>query len=125
MPASTEHRNLHADLPTTSNGAHPSPSAVALKAAKQFAVYIEFFRTHGTGDLVRKYGEDECMAGYGMVVQRALIDPQDNLRDRGAGAVQRQPLRDALDAVAALRERHGHRQPSRRAHELGAKSSSR
>jgi hypothetical protein len=72
MPASTEHRNLHADLPTTSNGAHPSPSAVALKAAKQFAVYIEFFRTHGTGDLVRKYGEDECMAGYGMVVQRAF-----------------------------------------------------
>lgn len=70
MQNSTEHRSLHSsvDLPKTRN----EPSAAALKATKDFLAYIEFFRTHGTGDLVRKYGEDECMAGYGMIAQRAF-----------------------------------------------------
>jgi hypothetical protein len=69
MPA-TEHRSLHT-MPDRM-GRQRDASAVALDAALEFVEYIKFFRTHGTGELVRKYGEDECGAGFDMIVQRAF-----------------------------------------------------
>lgn len=43
----------------------------ALKAAKELVAYIEFFRTHGTGDCMRRYPDDESMGGYDNIVRRA------------------------------------------------------
>lgn len=78
----TEHRNLHSD---DDKLGRRDASEAALKATKEFLRYIEFFRTHGTGELVAKYGEDECMAGYGMIVQRAFeLAEHINMLDRRA-----------------------------------------
>lgn len=49
----------------------PGPSAKALKAAKALAAYIEFFRTHGTGELMARYPDDDTFGGYNNIVRRA------------------------------------------------------
>lgn len=48
-----------------------SPSEKALKAAKALVAYIEFFRTHGTGETMARYPDDEAFGGYDNIVRRA------------------------------------------------------
>lgn len=43
----------------------------ALKAAEDLVAYIKFFRTHGTGDCMRRYPDDEPAGGYDNIVRRA------------------------------------------------------
>ena len=57
---------------TVKTRAAPDASADALKAAKAFVAYIEFFRSHGTGDQIRKYPDDDPMGGYENIVRRAV-----------------------------------------------------
>lgn len=49
----------------------PCASEQALKAAKALVEYIEYFRTHGTGDLMRRYPDDDTFGGYDNIVRRA------------------------------------------------------
>lgn len=46
-------------------------SLQALKAAKELVAYIEFFRSHGTGDTMRRYPDDSEFGGYDNIVRRA------------------------------------------------------
>jgi hypothetical protein len=46
-------------------------SEIALKAAKELVAYIEFFRSHGTGECMKKFPDDEPMGGYENIVRRA------------------------------------------------------
>jgi hypothetical protein len=46
-------------------------SEQALIEAKKLVAYIEFFRTHGTGDVLRRYPDDDHMGGYDNIVRRA------------------------------------------------------
>jgi len=48
-----------------------SPSADALEAAKAFVAYIEAFRSGGTGELMRRYPDDDPFGGYDNIVRRA------------------------------------------------------
>jgi len=54
-----------------SNRRPPDASEQALKAAKALVAYIEFFRTHGTGDCMRRYPDDDHFGGYSNIVRRA------------------------------------------------------
>lgn len=49
----------------------PDASQQALKAAKALVAYIEYFRTHGTGDVMRRYPDDDHFGGYGNILRRA------------------------------------------------------
>lgn len=49
----------------------PDASLQALKAAKALVAYIEFFRTHGTGETMKRYPDDETFDGYDNIVRRA------------------------------------------------------
>lgn len=71
-------------------------SSQALKAAKALVAYIEFFRTHGTGELMKKYPDDETFGGYDNIVRRSH-----ELADQIEGFDGRRELRIAEKAVAA------------------------
>lgn len=65
----------------------PGCSEVALKAAKKLVAYIEFFRSHGTGECMEKFPDDEPMGGYENVVRRAAecaAEIEDASRGHGA-----------------------------------------
>ena len=69
----------------------------ALKAAKKFVAYIEYFNTHGTGDCMRKYPDDETFDGYNNMVRRArqLADHIENI-DGGWNRRQRKAIAESL-----------------------------
>jgi hypothetical protein len=78
-------------MPSPAQQRKPDASEAALSAAKAFVAYIEFFRTHGTGDCMRRYPDDEPMGGYDNIVRRAYMlaadcdgfDGRDRYRDGG------------------------------------------
>lgn len=72
---------------------HIDASEQALKAAKALVAYIEFFRSHGTGDVMRRYPDDDSMGGYDNIVRRAhelaaACEGFDGRRDRRAAPAQ-------------------------------------
>lgn len=82
----------------------PAPDCceVALKAAKALVAYIEFFRTHGTGECMKKFPDDEPMGGYENIVRRAAeCAAQIEDASRGHGAHDRPArVRAAAPALA-------------------------
>jgi hypothetical protein len=46
-------------------------SAQALIEAKKLVAYIDYFETHGTGDLMRRYPDDDAFGGYDNIIRRA------------------------------------------------------
>lgn len=59
-------------------------SLQALRAAEALVTYIKFFRTHGTGECMAKYPDDETFGGYDNIVRRAkeLADAIDGFDGR-------------------------------------------
>ena len=51
--------------------AQPDCIEIALKAAKELVAYIEFFRSHDTGECMKKFPNDDPMGGYENIVCRA------------------------------------------------------
>ncbi len=49
----------------------PDASAQALTETKKLVEYIEYFRTHGTGDTMRRYPDDDAFGGYANIARRS------------------------------------------------------
>ena len=66
---------------------HRDPSGDALKSAKAFVKMIEFFRTHGTGEFVKRYPDYLGAEGYDYIVRKAheLAEQCEGFDEQGQG----------------------------------------
>ncbi len=53
------------------NSKNIDASEKALRLAQELVAYIDFFRTHGTGETLKRYPDDDAFGGFDNIVRRA------------------------------------------------------